>query len=301
MTALLLCLLALVAYAVLLGIYRLYLSPLSHFPGPKLAALTGWYEVWYDVVIGGQFTFQIEKWHQKYGTFLSLDSQNHAPLKHLANLLAGPIIRIRPDEVHISDPDFYNELYTTTAAFQKPDDWRYRFGYGTALFDTVDHDHHNRRKAPLAAFFSRSKILEFSGVIQAETDKLVHRIKEEFKGQVVCVNEAFDALTMDIISFYSFGLSYHSIDYPNLEAPFNAVTEDVARMVHIAGHFPWILTILKALPQSLVASMSPPMKKIFKFQEVCIKPPPTTVQVAHVHGLGNCRTNSQDPQWPKQP
>ena len=90
MIGLLLPLLALAAYLVLVGIYRLYWSPIAHFPGPKLAALTGWYEVWFDIVLGGQFTFQIEKWHQQYGTFLSLDPQNHDLLKHLAICCQGP-------------------------------------------------------------------------------------------------------------------------------------------------------------------------------------------------------------------
>ncbi|PGH10574.1 hypothetical protein AJ79_05396 [Helicocarpus griseus UAMH5409] len=236
---------ALAAYLVLVGVYRLYWSSIAHFPGPKLAALTGLYEIWFDIVCGGQFTFQIEKLHKKY----------------------GPIIRIKPSEVHISDPDFYSELYTTTAAYQKPGDWRFRFGFGSALFDTVDHEHHNRRRAPLAVFFSRSKVLELSGFIQEQVDKLVHIINEKYRGQVFCVNQAFDALTMDIIGYYAFGLSYHSIEYPNFDSPFDAVTEDVARLVHVAGHFPWIVTILKALPQGLMQFLSPPLKKISKFQK----------------------------------
>ena len=54
-------------YALSLAIYRLYLSPIAHFPGPKLTALSGWYETYYDVFKGGQFIFRIEEWHKQYG------------------------------------------------------------------------------------------------------------------------------------------------------------------------------------------------------------------------------------------
>jgi hypothetical protein len=54
-------------YAVSLSIYRLYLSPLSKFPGPRLAALTLWYEFYYDVIKEGRYTWEIAEMHKKYG------------------------------------------------------------------------------------------------------------------------------------------------------------------------------------------------------------------------------------------
>jgi hypothetical protein len=58
----------LLGYLIGLAFYRLYLSPLAQFPGPKLAALSQWYEFYYDVVCPGQFIFQIQRMHKKYGT-----------------------------------------------------------------------------------------------------------------------------------------------------------------------------------------------------------------------------------------
>ena len=57
-----------VLYLACLSIYRLYLSPIAKFPGPKLAALTLWYEFYHDVVRGGQYCFKINELHDQYGT-----------------------------------------------------------------------------------------------------------------------------------------------------------------------------------------------------------------------------------------
>ena len=57
-----------VLYLCYVTVYRLFLSPISDFPGPKLAAWTYWYEFWYDVVAEPEYTFKIGRLHKKYGT-----------------------------------------------------------------------------------------------------------------------------------------------------------------------------------------------------------------------------------------
>ena len=59
------------AYLFSIALYRLRFHPLARFPGPKLAALSKWYEFYYEVVLKGQFVFNIDVMHEKYGTFVS--------------------------------------------------------------------------------------------------------------------------------------------------------------------------------------------------------------------------------------
>ena len=56
-----------VAYTLYIIVERLYLSPLASIPGPKLAALTGWYECYYDLFKPAQYVFKIQELHKKYG------------------------------------------------------------------------------------------------------------------------------------------------------------------------------------------------------------------------------------------
>lgn len=81
----------LLLYTISLAIYRLYFSRVSHIPGPRLAALTYYYQFYYDAFPhSGQFMFHYGRMHEKY----------------------GPVVRIGPDEIHINDMAFYNEMYT---------------------------------------------------------------------------------------------------------------------------------------------------------------------------------------------
>lgn len=47
--------------------YKLYFHRLSSFPGPRLAALTGWYRAYYDLIQGGAMVKQLKALHEIYG------------------------------------------------------------------------------------------------------------------------------------------------------------------------------------------------------------------------------------------
>jgi hypothetical protein len=87
-------------YLIGLAVYRLYLSPLAKFPGPKIAAFTKWYEFYYEVVKRGQYQFLINDMHKKYGkcrfpdrvlsTFYSCYTTGNAAVTHHSGTARSP-------------------------------------------------------------------------------------------------------------------------------------------------------------------------------------------------------------------
>jgi hypothetical protein len=55
------------AYTLLISIYRLHIHPLSRFPGPRLAAMTRLYEIYFAVWGDGSFDREIRRLHREYG------------------------------------------------------------------------------------------------------------------------------------------------------------------------------------------------------------------------------------------
>jgi hypothetical protein len=67
-------------------VYRIYFSPLARIPGPTWAALTGYYELYYDLFQGARFPWVIQSLHAKYGKVPTkrlprIKRANHTPFR----------------------------------------------------------------------------------------------------------------------------------------------------------------------------------------------------------------------------
>ncbi|TEY73231.1 hypothetical protein BOTCAL_0081g00220 [Botryotinia calthae] len=78
-----------ISYRAGLLTYRFLFQPLSQIPGHLLAISTYLYEWYCDFYLSGQYTFHLKRLHKQY----------------------GPVIRINPNEIHIDDPDFFEEVF----------------------------------------------------------------------------------------------------------------------------------------------------------------------------------------------
>jgi cytochrome P450 len=120
--------------------------------------------------------------------------------------LQGPIVRINPEELHINDPEYYDELYgSVTRKRDKYENWVNLGATPGSSFSTVGHDHHRLRRGALNSFFSKRAVTQLEPVIQEKVGKLCRRFGAVLQtGEVVRADAAFVALTMDVISQYSF-------------------------------------------------------------------------------------------------
>ncbi|KAG8526052.1 uncharacterized protein KY384_000814 [Bacidia gigantensis] len=239
------------AYLLGLVVYRLYFSPLAKFPGPKIAAATLWYEFIYDVRKQGRYLWKIAEMHEKY----------------------GPIVRINPYELHINDPDYYDELYIHGPRRTDKYEWQMKaFGPQTSTFQTLNHDLHRARRNAVAPFFSTASVARIEPLIQTDIEKLNARFRDARKtGVVIDLFHAFLALTNDIICEYAFGSPQGWLEQPELgrdwaEAMFNAL-----KMSPVFKQFGWLSKLMRSMPRSVANKMNPRLATFMSISTICQK------------------------------
>ncbi|KAI9843443.1 MAG: hypothetical protein M1838_002619 [Thelocarpon superellum] len=235
-----------IAYIAANAVYQLYFSPIAGFPGPWLAAVTFWYEFYYDVVLRGRYTWRIGELHQQY----------------------GPIVRINPYELHINDPDFYDDVYAGPT--KTTDKWAWSakmFGDGGSGFSTVSHDLHRRRRAALSTFFSKRSVTRLEPMIQGAVDHLCARLRGfQPSGEPLNLGHAWSALTADVITEYSFGKSFDLLSTPDFASDFYDMMMAPSELTHLIKQFGWLFPLLERMPHWFVAITNPPIMALIRIQ-----------------------------------
>jgi hypothetical protein len=179
-------------------------------------------------------------------------------------------VRINPYELHINDPEYYDELYSGPSKRRDKWEWSAKmFGNPKSMFGTVPHDHHRLRRSVLNPYFSKRSVTRLEPVIQSLIDSLCARFREfRQSGKPLDLHAAYAALTMDIISEYSFARPYGLLENPELGQEWVNIVISVSEQSLLIKQFGWILPMMKATPEWLVAMTSLGMARLLKFQQV---------------------------------
>ncbi|KAL0778599.1 hypothetical protein CaCOL14_004857 [Colletotrichum acutatum] len=139
-------------YFISLGTYNITFHPLAKFPGPKLTAFTGWHETYHELfgAPGKTFGNKIQKMHEDY----------------------GPIVRINPHELHVSDHGFFDVLFAGGSARRDkyPPSASVQGAPG-GIFGTLNHDAHRMRRSAISGFFSKQSVVVHEGLIHEKVEQ----------------------------------------------------------------------------------------------------------------------------------
>ncbi|KUI60270.1 Isotrichodermin C-15 hydroxylase [Cytospora mali] len=171
-------------YCVARCIYLLFFHPLSKYPGPRLAAISGAWKT--KSQASGAHVFEMQDLHRKY----------------------GDIVRIGPNSLSFATAEAYRDIYGHVTAgkkkFLKSSMYEREEPRITSVRDPVVHA--QQRKA-LSNAFSAKALRDQEDVVHQYVDLMVEQLGKFGAGGQKPVNatDAYNWLTFDIIGDLAFG------------------------------------------------------------------------------------------------
>lgn len=177
------------AYGIALAAYRLYLHPLSKFPGPPLLAAT-YLPFVYSNFLKGDWTRKMPALHRKY----------------------GPVVRIGPDHLAVDGSIAWPQVFGHRKGRQEF--WRLPNMYEKQQVNilTALRESHRRQRRQLAPAFGDSALVRQDPTIRKYVRMLLDRLEERARqGQAVNIVEWFNFTLFDITGDLLFSDSFHSL------------------------------------------------------------------------------------------
>lgn len=180
------------------------------------------------------------------------------------------MVRISPNEIHLSDPDNYDRIYHAGTKFSKDPIFYRAFGYGTAAFPTPSNEVHRVRRAALNPLFARKRVLELEDVVHSKVEKVERRVRLSAKSKEhVDLHHACRAISVDAITDYGFGNSYNLLDRDDFGLPFFEAMRKLGPAVWFFQQWPFLQSVALSIPYWLAKRLSPNLEAFMKLQMVC--------------------------------
>lgn len=217
------------------------IHPLAKFPGPRLAALTNWWAFSHDLSGKQSLIKYLKGLHDQY----------------------GPIVRVRPDEIHIFDWDAYNAVFKTGSGFERaPEMYAVPVVEGS-LLTTLDSRAARPHRDLFLPSFSKAAIGELEPLIHEKVTLFLSRLREAaIEGETVPMNMALECLTADVVMHYSYQMSLDLLKTPDFRPKLIVGFQEFSPQIPIFWYFPTIGKIMNKiifdiLPDPIVRSAFP--------------------------------------------
>ncbi|KAL4784203.1 cytochrome P450 [Aspergillus varians] len=209
--------------------YRVSKNPLSSLPGPRITKWTDLILKYYTVI--GQRPRYVHSLHQKY----------------------GPIVRITPTVIDISDIPSAREIHRIASPFLKAPWYRLlNRKDGESIFSTTDPEYHRRHRRLLSSPLSDANLRTVEPLVKSRIQLAISRIREEALSPrgVGDVYKWFFFMATDIIGELSFGDSFRMLEIGK-KNQYISDLETVAKIGGIRATFPFTMAVAGVLPLSI--------------------------------------------------
>ncbi|KAK0670034.1 putative cytochrome P450 E-class, group I [Cercophora samala] len=242
-----------VLYTISVAIHRRYFHPLSSIPGPSFNAISYLPILYQQGILEGQLLHALERWHAQY----------------------GPIIRISPNEIHLSSPEYYETIYSNALktgfykdpAFYGPMEGPIKV---PVMLTIISNEQHRVRRMGMNPFFSRKSVLGLEQIVRDKTEKLIGMAEQNLsrKGGEFDAHRATRALTVDIITEYAYAKSWNYMDLPDWGEGYQEAIRAVQTFFPWLQTFPSLLPVFGLVPDWVMVKLYPHFGKWFGSLEV---------------------------------
>ncbi|KAI7338186.1 cytochrome P450 monooxygenase-like protein [Hortaea werneckii] len=244
----------LVAAWIVQTVFTAITSPLRQVPGPWYSLFTN--QVLKNAVTGGRRIFYIDSMHQKY----------------------GPVVRISPDEVAVSDIEGFKQIHAVSSKFTKNIWYEKLTNFPRhSVFTKRDPKDHAQRRRLFARGFSKSYMREnWEGVIKAKSKQAVEKMREDAVKGSCDILKWSSFMAADIIGCVGFGESFGLLE-AGQKTEYIRVLELALVGNGIGAELPWLRAILARIPAK-------PLQETFNSSNYILSYGKKAVENAKRHG-----------------
>lgn len=182
------------------------------------------------------------------------------------------MVRITPEEIHLSDADNYDKIYHVGSKYYKSPNLYNALCIPLSTFGCVSNETHRIRRGAMNPMFSRKMVLELEQVVQDKATKVCNITQKGVDtGKPIDLHHAFRSVSVDVISDYAFDSSYDLLDKEDIGAYFFRMVRGLGPAFYTFQQIPLAQKIALSTPPWLAPYLSEPLGCVTGFQQDCGK------------------------------